>query len=69
MEHVHHKHPHDQGGERRLQEHGAGVVSLRGLPRLAEDQGHVSANEESERVRLLYYAGTVATRGKTQQHF
>lgn len=32
VKHVHHKHPHDQGGERCFQEHDASVVLLRCLP-------------------------------------
>lgn len=46
VEHVHHKHPHDQGGEGRFQEHGASLASLCRLLLLAEALARrLSANE------------------------
>lgn len=48
MEHVDHKHPHDEGGEWRFQEHDASFLVCR-LPRLAEELAQsLSAKEESQ---------------------
>lgn len=48
VEHVHHKHPHNQGSERCFKKHDAGVVSLRRLCQTTVEQGHMSASEKLE---------------------